>query len=92
MLPKHHYKKTAAFALARGAPLPATASAKPIGADPSPFKVPETPVVQITAPASGFDWGDSGIGACGGLALAMLGLGGGLVVSQRRGRAGQGTS
>jgi hypothetical protein len=92
MLPKHHFKKAAAFALALGALLPATASAKPIGADPTPFTAPETPVVHITVPASGFDWGDAGIGAGGGLALAMLGVGGGLVVSQRRGRARQGTS
>jgi hypothetical protein len=35
---------------------------------------------------SGFDWGDAGIGAAGGLGLAMLGLGGAIVVSQRRSR------
>ena len=49
-------------------------------------------VVRIQTPPSGFDWGDAGIGAAGGLALAMLGVGGGLVVSQRRGRARQGTA
>jgi hypothetical protein len=37
-------------------------------------------------PPSGFDWGDAGIGAAGGLVLAMLGLGGGLVISHRRPR------
>ena len=42
--------------------------------------------VRIQAPSSGFDWGDAGIGAAGGLALAMLGLGGGLVISHQRPR------
>jgi MYXO-CTERM domain-containing protein len=35
-------------------------------------------------PQAGFDWGDAGIGAAGGLALAMLGLGAALVISRRR--------
>ena len=38
------------------------------------------------APGGGFDWGDAGIGAAGGLALAMLGLAGALTLSQRRAR------
>jgi hypothetical protein len=44
------------------------------------------PVVHIQAPAGGFDWGDAGIGAAGGLALALIGLGGAFVVSQHRNR------
>jgi hypothetical protein len=44
------------------------------------------PVVRITAPNSGFDWGDAGIGAAGGIALTMIGLGGALAVSQHRTR------
>ena len=48
-------------------------------------------VVVIQTPASGFDWGDAGIGAAGGLAIAMIGLGGALAVSQRRSRRGQTT-
>jgi hypothetical protein len=48
-------------------------------------------VVRVHAPQSGFDWGDAGIGAAGGLALAMLGLGGALVVSQRSRRNRQPT-
>jgi hypothetical protein len=44
------------------------------------------PVVRITAGNSGFDWGDAGIGAAGGLALSMVGLGGALAVSQHRNR------
>jgi hypothetical protein len=41
-------------------------------------------VVQAQAAQSGFDWGDAGIGAAGGLALAMLGLGGGLLIYRQR--------
>ena len=44
------------------------------------------PVVRIQAPTSGFDWGDAGIGAAGGFALSMIGIGGALAVSQRRPR------
>lgn len=40
-------------------------------------------VVRVEAPQSGFDWGDAGIGAAGAVALAMLGVGGALVISQR---------
>ena len=42
------------------------------------------PIVRIQTPQSGFDWGDAGIGAAGGVAFAMLCLGGALFVSQRR--------
>ncbi|MFL5862782.1 MAG: hypothetical protein ACJ780_18715 [Solirubrobacteraceae bacterium] len=40
-------------------------------------------VVRVETAPGGFDWGDAGIGAGGGLALAMLGLGGALARSQR---------
>ena len=43
-------------------------------------------VVRARTPGNGFDWGDAGIGAAGGLALAMLGVGGGLVISHHRPR------
>ena len=43
-------------------------------------------IVRISSPAGGFDWGDAGIGAAGGFALSMLGIGSALVVSQRRTR------
>jgi hypothetical protein len=49
-------------------------------------------VVRIQAPPSGFDWGDAGIGAAGGLALAMIGLGGALAASQRRPRGNRQTT
>jgi hypothetical protein len=50
------------------------------------------PVARIETPQSGFDWGDAGIGAAGGVALAALGLGGALAVSQRRPRRGRQTT
>jgi hypothetical protein len=55
---------------------------------PSRIAVVRAPerIVRVQTPNSGFDWGDAGIGAAGGLALAMLGLGGALAVSQHRGR------
>jgi hypothetical protein len=45
----------------------------------------QVPVVH-TAPNSGFDWGDAGIGAGTAFALTMIGLGGAIVVSNRRHR------
>jgi hypothetical protein len=90
MLPNHRLKQATALALALGAIVPATATAaRPVDSGGGgKVTLPQTPVVRITTPASGFDWGDAGIGAAGGLALAVLGVGGGLVVSQRRGRRG----
>jgi hypothetical protein len=89
MLP-NHLKKVTALALALGAILPATATATAKSTDPdsagASYTIPQTPVVRIITPASGFDWGDAGIGAAGGLALAMLGFGVGLVISHHRPR------
>jgi hypothetical protein len=44
------------------------------------------PIVRIQTPQSGFDWGDAGIGAAGGLALAALGYGGVVLISHQRPR------
>jgi hypothetical protein len=49
-------------------------------------------VVRVVDGNSGFDWGDAGIGAAGGVALALLGLGGALTVSQRRPRRNRQTT
>ena len=53
---------------------------------PSPgqptLPAPAPTIVRVTVP-TGFDWGDAGIGAAGGFALAMLGLGAALAISQR---------
>jgi hypothetical protein len=48
---------------------------------------PPQRIVTVSAPR-GFDWGDAGIGAAGGLAIGMIALGGGLVItgSRRHGR------
>jgi hypothetical protein len=57
-----------------------------------PSSSSQTPVntAPASAPAatsgSGFDWGDAGIGAAGGLAIAVVGIGGALGLSQRRTR------
>jgi hypothetical protein len=45
-------------------------------------------VVRIQTPPNGSDWADAGIGAAGGLALAMIGVGGALAISQRGRRRG----
>jgi hypothetical protein len=85
MLPNHHIKTTAALALAIGAITPAAASAKPVGPDPVPSTSSQpAPVVRVIAPQSGFDWGDAGIGAAGGLAITLLGLGAVFAVSSQR--------
>lgn len=58
---------------------------KSIIRDTTPANAPQA-VVRITTPPNGFDWGDAGIGAAGGLALAMLGVGGALMITQQRPR------
>lgn len=48
-------------------------------------KAPAT-VVRLIPANDGFDWGDAGIGAVGGLALSVLALGGTTTISRRRTR------
>ncbi len=48
--------------------------------------VSRPPVIVRVAAPGGFDWGDAGIGAAGGIALSMVGLGAALAVSQNRAR------
>jgi hypothetical protein len=43
-------------------------------------------IVRVETPNSGFDWGDAGIGAAGGLAISLLAVGGTLAVSGHRTR------
>jgi hypothetical protein len=83
---------TVALALATAAPAsarpidpysPASASSAPVGSAPASAA---PTIVHVTAPGGGFDWGDAGIGAAGGLALSILGLGSALAVSDRRTR------
>jgi hypothetical protein len=44
------------------------------------------PAVRVETPNHGFDWVDAGIGAAGGIALSIVGLGGALGASQYRTR------
>jgi hypothetical protein len=67
-----------------------TGSASVQATNPSHPVTPPAVIVRVAAP-SGFDWGDAGIGAAGGLALAMVGLGGWVAVSQSRARRTNGT-
>jgi hypothetical protein len=46
--------------------------------------VTREPVVSISSPQGGFDWGDAGIGAGGAIAIVLLGLGAALMVTHRR--------
>ena len=50
-----------------------------------PVSTPAT-IVRVVAPSGGFDWGDAGIGAGGAIALTMIGLGGVIAATNRRGR------
>ena len=95
MLTTHQLKSAAALTLAVGAICAPAASARPVPPDPpqgTQTSTNVTPVVRVIAANGGFDWGDAGIGAAGGFALSMLGLGGALAVSQRRGPRPTGTS
>ena len=69
MLPNQQIKTTAALALALGALTPAAAAARPQLDPPcATHKQTQTsPIVRVITPNSGFDWGDAGIGAAGGL-------------------------
>ena len=40
--------------------------------------------VRIQTPQTGFDWGDAGIGAAGGIGITMLAAGGGLLAVRMR--------
>jgi hypothetical protein len=75
------------------APAHGTASTSPptsatAGGD---FSAPAAPpptasVPGVATPQVGFDWGDAGIGAAAGFALALVGLGATLVITQHRTR------
>jgi hypothetical protein len=98
---KHSTKAAVALALTLSALSPAAAAARldlnpprstsAASAAPTASTVAPTPraqIIRVTAPG-GFDWGDAGIGAAGGLGLSLLALGGGAVVT-RRGRGSSG--
>jgi hypothetical protein len=90
MTPTHRITTTAVVVLSLAAAGASTATARPDFAPAAKVAAPTLytdsappPVVRIQTPPSGFDWGDAGIGAAGGVALTMLGLGGALALSQR---------
>jgi hypothetical protein len=99
MTTAHRTATTALLVLSLAAAGTPAASARPGGTAHHPGAVysrqdksllpandPPQAVVRISAPGGGFDWGDAGIGAAGGFALSMIGIGGVLVVSQRHTR------
>jgi hypothetical protein len=51
-----------------------------------------SPVVAVSAPSGGFDWGDAGIGAAGMLALFSIAAGSALLIAGRRRRQGFGVA
>ena len=56
-------------------------------AETNAYKTAATPgVVAVATSPVAFDWGDAGIGAAAGFALAILGLGSALVISRRQRR------
>ena len=83
---------SASPALAKPMDITANGSEVPAGSPsvrshPTP-PVTEAAIVRVSGPTTGFDWGDAGIGAAGGFALSMIGIGGAVLVSQRRTRRG----
>ncbi|HEY1508555.1 MAG TPA: hypothetical protein VGF93_06115 [Solirubrobacteraceae bacterium] len=75
---------------ANGSYVPAGAASTQATKPSDSVGAPPVMIVRVAAPG-GFDWGDAGIGAAGGLALAMVGLGGWVAVSQSRARRTTGT-
>ena len=80
----HSIKTAVGISLSLAALAPAGASAMYV--EDGPVAPPTQPAVQIVStPAhSGFDWGDAGIGAAGGVGLVVLLTGGGLALARTR--------
>ena len=53
---------------------------------------PTPPLTVTVFQPNGFDWGDAAIGAAGGLALSLIGIGGAVGVSQYRSRRTRNTA
>src|SRR5438270_4238814 len=93
MTTTHRAAATALLVLSLAAASAPIAGARPADFAPAgkraPASVYDRPgrsMIPVSPPQSGFDCGDAGIGAVGGLALAMLGVGGGLVIAHQRPR------
>jgi hypothetical protein len=94
MLPIRQIRSAAALAIALATIYAPAASAYPPAPEPAQRAQPSRNVsaARVIYPTNEFHWGDAGIGAAGGFALTILGLGGGLAVSQRRIRRASTTS
>jgi hypothetical protein len=77
-----------AQASARSGHGPPTAgpAARTVPAAPSSSDGRQPTIVRVTPDNGGFDWDDAGIGAAGGFALSMIGLGAAMRFSQQRTR------
>jgi hypothetical protein len=97
MATTHRITTSIALALALAGSA-ATASARQFNVTPSGTYTPvnigspassaahaQPTIVRVSSP-SGFSWSDAGIGAAGGLGLSIAGIGGGLILSNRRTR------
>ena len=96
MTTHHHPLRTAlALSLAAGALAPAAAQARfdYTGGAPAPDVRAQAPTSSLAGttspqvespPPQGFDWGDAGIGAAGGVGLALVAVGGSFVLSGKR--------
>jgi hypothetical protein len=73
-----------AYADATPTAVPSTGPRSEVGSGGGyPIGTPAT-VVRVLAHGGGFDWGDAGIGAAGGLGLALLGVAAAFAISQQR--------
>lgn len=93
MLTNHSVKRTAALTVAIALATAAPAGARPIdsygpasASQTQVSSVPASSTPTIVQAGGGFDWGDAGIGAAGGVALSILGIGSALTISGRRSR------
>ena len=87
----HNRIKTALALAATLGVLPAAAASARVIAPDRPaggYGSSSLPTVEVvrTTHNSGFDWGDAGIGAAGGVGLSALALGCGLAITGRRDR------
>jgi len=89
MTARNRIKTALALAATLGV-LPTAASARVIAPDrpTGGYGSSSLPTVEVvrTTHNSGFDWGDAGIGAAGGVGLSALALGCGLAITGRRDR------
>lgn len=81
-----------AQALSNGLPPTARYSSAELNAYATAVHPLVAPTPTVKTPGGGFDWGDAGIGAAGGLAISLLGIGGALAISQRRTRRPRGSA